>query len=66
MVPTGDRPPLYRQIMQVLPFSWVTRPYTDLLARGADVAGVLSEAGVLLGFVFLFVAIGVMRFRRYQ
>ena len=64
--PLEVTPPLYRQIVQVLPTTWAMRAYTDLLARGADVAGILPEACVLCGFAFLFVAIGMLRFRRYQ
>ena len=35
----------------------------DLILHGQDVAGILPEAGVLLGFAALFFFIGIWRFR---
>ncbi|HUT15876.1 MAG TPA: hypothetical protein VMY98_06490 [Anaerolineae bacterium] len=49
----------------MLPTTWAMRAYTELLARGADVAGILPEACVLFGFAVLFVVVGMLRFRRY-
>jgi ABC-2 type transport system permease protein len=63
--PLEITPQLYRQAVQVLPSTWAMRAYTQLLARGADLQGVLPEIGILLGFAVLFFSIGVARFRRY-
>ncbi len=62
--PLEITPPAYHQAMQVLPSTWAMRAYTDLLARNADVQGVLLEVEVLFGFAFLFAAIGVLRLAR--
>lgn len=64
--PIEITPPVYRQVVQVLPSTWAMRAYTDLLARGADVMGVLPEVGVLLLFAVAFTAIGLIRFQRYR
>jgi len=59
-------PAAYRQIVQILPTTWAMRAYTDLLARGADLGGVLLEVLVLLGFAALFITLGSLRFARYR
>ena len=64
--PIEITPPVYRQVVQVLPSTWAMRAYTDLLARGADVMGVLPEVGVLLLFAAVFTAVGLIRFQRYR
>jgi ABC-2 type transport system permease protein len=63
--PIEITPPLYRQVVQVLPSTWAMRAYTNVVARGADVAGVLPEIAVLLGFAALFTTLAMWRFRRY-
>jgi ABC-2 type transport system permease protein len=35
----------------------------DLVLRGQGVAGILPEAGVLLGFAAVFFVIGILRFK---
>ena len=62
--PLEITPPLYQQIVQILPSTWAMRGYTNLLVRNADVTGVLPEVGVLLGFALLFLALGALRFRQ--
>lgn len=64
--PLEVTPPLFRQIVQVLPATWAVRAYEDILARGATFADVLPTVGVLLGFAVLFTVIGVLRFNRYE
>jgi len=63
--PLEVTPPLFRQIVQILPSTWAMRAYTDILARGATFAGVLPGVGVLFGFAAVFTLIGVWRFNRY-
>jgi ABC-2 type transport system permease protein len=63
--PLEVTPPLYRQIVQVLPSTWAMRAYTDILARGVGLVEVLPHVAVLLGFALLFAAAGAIRFRRY-
>ncbi|HOU14879.1 MAG TPA: ABC transporter permease [Anaerolineae bacterium] len=64
--PLEVTPPLFRQIVRVLPATWAVRAYEDILARGATFADVLPTVGVLLGFAVLFTVIGVLRFNRYE
>ncbi len=64
--PLEITPPLYRQLVQILPSTWAMRAYTDLLVRGAGLVDVLPAIGVLLGFAALFTALGVWRFRSYE
>jgi len=47
----------------VLPTTWAMQGMLDLALRGQRLAGILPEAGVLLGFAAVFLLIGVMRFR---
>ncbi|MGC9395642.1 MAG: ABC transporter permease [Anaerolineae bacterium] len=63
--PLEVTPPLFRQIVQVLPSTWAMRAYTDILARGATLGDVLPSVGVLLGFTVVFTLAGVLRFNRY-
>ncbi len=64
--PLEVTPPLYRQVVQVLPSTWAMRAYTALLARQASVVEVLPYVGVLCGFAVLFMAAAALRFSRYQ
>ncbi|MGI6208075.1 MAG: ABC transporter permease [Anaerolineae bacterium] len=61
--PLEVTPPGYQVAVQVLPTTWAMRGLTDVIIRGQDVAGVLPEVGVLLGFAALFFVVGVWRFR---
>jgi ABC-2 type transport system permease protein len=62
--PLEVTPPLFRQIVQILPSTWAMRAYTNILARGATLGDVLPSVGVLLGFAVVFIVIGVLRFNR--
>jgi ABC-2 type transport system permease protein len=64
--PLEVTPPLFRQIVQVLPSTWAMRAYTDLLVRRADVIAVLPYLAILGGFAILFMAVATLRFSRYQ
>lgn len=64
--PLEITPPLFRQIVQILPSTWAMRAYTDILARGATLGDVLPSVGALLGFAVVFTLIGVLRFNRYE
>ena len=64
--PLEITPPLYRQIVKILPSTWAMQAYTDLLARGATLAELLPEIGVLLLFAAAFIAVGIWRFQRYE
>lgn len=52
-----------QQIVKVLPTTWAMSALTDITMRGAGLADVLPEAGVLLAFAAVFFAVGVWRFR---
>ncbi len=58
---------LFPQFMQnaarLLPTTWAMQGLLDLSLRGASVAQILPEAGVLLIFATLFFGIGTLRFR---
>ncbi|MFN2284790.1 MAG: ABC transporter permease [Anaerolineae bacterium] len=64
--PLEVTPPLFRQIVQILPSTWAVRAYEDILARGATLVDMLPSIGVLLGFAIVFTFIGMLRFNRYQ
>lgn len=64
--PLEVTPPLFRQVVQVLPSTWAMRAYTDLLARNATVVDVLPYLGILSAFATLFLGLAFLRFGRYQ
>ncbi len=64
--PMEITPPLYRQLVQVLPSTWAMRAYTDLLARGAGLQAVLPAVGILLGFAVVFTGLGLLRFNKLE
>ncbi|HEY89062.1 MAG TPA: ABC transporter permease [Thermoflexia bacterium] len=64
--PLEITPPLYRQLVQLLPSTWAMSAYIKLLARGATLAEVWTQIGVLLLFAAIFVAAGMWRFRDYE
>jgi len=63
--PLEVTPPLFRQIVQILPSTWAMRAYIDILARGATLGNVLPTVAVLLGFAAVFTLTGALRFNRY-
>jgi ABC-2 type transport system permease protein len=56
-------PQAARTAAYLLPTAWAMQGLNNLLLRGAGLAGVLPQAGVLLGFAAVFFAVGVWRFR---
>jgi len=56
-------PQAARAAAYLLPTAWAMQGLNNLLLRGAGLAGVLPQAGVLLGFAAVFFAVGVWRFR---
>ncbi len=56
-------PEAVRTAVKVLPTTWTMQGLLDLVLRGQGVAGILPEAGVLLGFAFVFFLIGIWRFK---
>jgi ABC-2 type transport system permease protein len=56
-------PQVVQQVVKVLPTTWAMNGMLDLLLRRQGVAGILPEAGVLLGFALVFFVIGIWRFR---
>lgn len=45
------------------PISWAMDGFHDIITRGLGVTAVLPEAGILLAFAAVFLAVGVWRFR---
>ena len=56
-------PAAVQNIVKVLPTTWAMQGMLDVGMRGADVTGILPEAGVLLGFAAVFFLVGLLRFR---
>jgi ABC-2 type transport system permease protein len=56
-------PAAVQGVVKVLPTTWAMQGLLDVGLRGSDVAGVLPEAGVLLGFAAVFFLVGLLRFR---
>lgn len=56
-------PQFVQSAVRVLPTTWAMQGMLDLVLRGAGLAEILPEAGVLLGFALIFFAVGVWRFK---
>jgi ABC-2 type transport system permease protein len=50
-------------IGKAVPHYWALQAYNDLTIRGLGVADILPELGILAGFVAVFLAIGLLRFK---
>jgi linearmycin/streptolysin S transport system permease protein len=50
-------------IGKAVPHYWALQAYNDLTIRGLGVADILSELGILAGFVAVFLVIGLLRFK---
>lgn len=61
--PLEVTPRLYQMVVKVLPTTWAMIGFNDVIVCGQSVAGVLPEAGILLGFALLFFVVGVWRLR---
>ena len=56
-------PQAVQNAVKILPTTWSMQGLLDIILRGANVAAILPEAGVLLGFAAIFFAVGAWRFR---
>lgn len=56
-------PAAVQTAVRILPTTWAMQGMLDLVTRGGGLLDILPEAGVLLGFAAVFLAIGVARFR---
>jgi ABC-2 type transport system permease protein len=63
MYPLELFPPAIQNAVRILPTTWAMEGMLDLGLRGGGLMDVLPEAGVLLGFAFIFFSVGVIRFR---
>jgi ABC-2 type transport system permease protein len=61
--PSEFFPEVAQTAARLLPTTWAMQGLTDLVIRGQDIAAVLPEAAVLLGFAAVFFTTGVARFR---
>ncbi len=62
--PLEITPPIYRQIVKILPSTWAMQAYTDLLVQRAGLREVLPAIGILLAFAAVFIAVGILRFKQ--
>ena len=53
-----------RAIAHVTPHAWANDAFSKLLKHGGDLATVLPQVGVLLGFAAVVVSVAVWRLRR--
>jgi ABC-2 type transport system permease protein len=63
LMPTYIMPSFLQTLSRFIPHAWAMQGFQDVLVRGYGLAGILPEAGILLGFAGLFFLIGVWRFR---
>jgi ABC-2 type transport system permease protein len=63
LMPTYIMPGFLQALSRFTPHNWAMQGFQDVLVRGYGLAGILPEAGALLGFAAVFFLIGVWRFR---
>jgi ABC-2 type transport system permease protein len=63
LMPTYIMPGFLQTLSRFTPHNWAMQGFQDVLVRGYGLAGILPEAGALLGFAAVFFLIGVWRFR---
>ena len=63
LMPTSIMPGFLQTISRFTPHAWAMQGFQDVLVRGYSLAGILPEAGALMGFAAAFFLIGVWRFR---
>jgi len=65
LIPTFliQQTPMLNVLSRLVPQSWATQAYYDVIARGAGVVDILPSLGMLLLFSAVFFFIGVRRFR---
>jgi ABC-2 type transport system permease protein len=63
MVPRYIMPDFMRTIGMISPHAWALTAYQDVLVRGYDIAHILPEVGVLMGFAVMFFGVALWRFK---
>jgi ABC-2 type transport system permease protein len=63
MVPRFVMPQFMQTLGLISPHAWALIAYQDVLVRGYDVARILPELGVLMGFATAFFGVALWRFR---
>ena len=61
--PLEITPPVYQTVVRFIPTTWAMDGFNNVLVRGAGLAMVLPQVGVLLLFAVVFFTIGVARLR---
>lgn len=61
MFPLDLMPPAMRALSYLVPHSWAISGYQDLMVRGQDISGILTNIGVLLVFAVVFFWFAVRR-----
>ncbi|MCI0574926.1 MAG: ABC transporter permease [Chloroflexi bacterium] len=59
-------PSWMQTVGHLTPVAWAMDGFHDIITRGLDVTAVLAEVGILLGFGFVFLLLGLLRFRYEQ
>jgi ABC-2 type transport system permease protein len=63
MWPLEIVPEFMQKAALFVPTGWAMQGFHDLITRGLGLADILPEAGVLMAFGIVFLAIGVWRFK---
>jgi ABC-2 type transport system permease protein len=63
LIPSFVMPEFMQSLARFVPHYWAMQGFQDVLVRGYGVAGILPEAGALIGFAAAFFLVGVWRFR---
>jgi ABC-2 type transport system permease protein len=63
LMPTTVMPGFLQTVSRFIPHAWAMQGFQDVLVRGYGLAGILPEAGILLGFAAVFFLVGMWRFR---
>ena len=64
MAPLEIFPKTARAIAHITPHAWANDAFSKLLKHGGDLATILPQIGVLLGFSAVVIAVAVWRLRR--
>lgn len=63
MVPRFVMPDFMQTVGLITPHAWALTAYQDVLVRGYDVARILPEVAVLMGFAVVFFGVALWRFK---
>ena len=61
--PLENFPAAAQRFAQLLPTTHAMSGFSDMIVRGQGIGEIMPEVGILLGFMVVFLAIGVARFR---